>query len=118
MLARLAADENFDARIVGALVARLPALSIVTVAQAGLRGANDPAVLDWAAREERVLLSHDERTMPYFVFSRMDQGLPTPGVILVPDRLPIGTAVEELLLVVQALRRDEVAARGVVRLPL
>ena len=118
MLARLAADENFDARILAGLTARLPGLSVVTIEQADLRGAKDPGLLDWAAGEGRVLLTHDERTMPRFAYARMDAGLPMPGVILVPDQMEIGAAVADLCLVLQVMDPREMEARGVVRLPL
>jgi hypothetical protein len=46
---RLAADETFNADIVRGLLRRLSNLDIVRVQDAGLSGADDPAVLDWAA---------------------------------------------------------------------
>jgi predicted nuclease of predicted toxin-antitoxin system len=59
----LAVDENFDHHILRALVRRLPQIDALTVPTAGLAGADDPTVLAWAAREGRVLLTHDVRTM-------------------------------------------------------
>lgn len=118
MLDRLASDENFDARIVRGLKSRLPTLDLVSVEQAGLRAASDPEVLQWAAREGRVLLTHDERTMPRFAYARIDAGRPVPGVVLAPDRLAIGSALEDLLLLIEALEPEEMAQRVVVRLPL
>jgi predicted nuclease of predicted toxin-antitoxin system len=56
---RLAADENFNADIVRGLLRRLPDLDIVRVQDAGLSGADDTAVLEWAAREGRIVLTHD-----------------------------------------------------------
>jgi predicted nuclease of predicted toxin-antitoxin system len=114
----LAADENFDARIIAGLTARSPELNVVTIGHAGLRGAADSVVLEWAARENRVLLTHDERTMPAFAFARMDAQQPMPGVILVADRMPLGTAVEQLTLIALAMSPEEMESRGVVRLPL
>lgn len=118
MLGRLASDENFDARIVKGLRARLSPLDVVSVEGAGLRAATDPEVLAWAARERRVLLTHDERTMPRFAYARVDAGEALPGVVLVPDRLAIGRAVEDLALVIELMSPDEVMQRVVVRLPL
>jgi hypothetical protein len=46
---RLLADENFNGSIVCGLLRRLPGLDILTVQQAGLSGAGDPDVLEWAA---------------------------------------------------------------------
>ena len=48
---RLAADENFNNDIVRALRRHKPDIDIVSVQDAGLRGADDPTVLAWAASE-------------------------------------------------------------------
>lgn len=58
---RFAADENFNNDIVRGLRRRKPNLDVVRVQEAGLSGAVDPDVLEWAAREGRVLLTHDVR---------------------------------------------------------
>ncbi len=56
---RLAVDENFNNDIVRGLLRRKPELDIVRIQDVGLSGADDPTVLEWAARENRVLLTHD-----------------------------------------------------------
>jgi len=63
MTIRFLADENFDHRIVNGLQRRAPNLDITTVQQVGLRTLDDPTVLEWAAREGRILLTHDLATM-------------------------------------------------------
>lgn len=60
---RLAADENFNNDIVRGLWRRKSELDIVRIQDVGLSGADDPTVLEWAARERRVLLTHDVTTM-------------------------------------------------------
>jgi hypothetical protein len=52
---RLLADENLDGNIVRGLVRRLPDVDIVRVQDVGLSGVDDPAVLEWAAAEGRVM---------------------------------------------------------------
>ena len=59
----LAADENFNNDIIRGLLRRSPDLDIVRVQDAGLSGADDPAVREWAAREVRLLLTHDVTTI-------------------------------------------------------
>ena len=54
---RLAADENFNRDIVRGLLRRKPDLDIVRVQDAGLAGADDSSVLEWAAVQGRVVLS-------------------------------------------------------------
>jgi predicted nuclease of predicted toxin-antitoxin system len=53
------ADENFDNTIVRGLFRRHPKLDIVRVQDVGLSGKDDPTVLEWAAQEGRILLTHD-----------------------------------------------------------
>lgn len=114
---KLLADENFKEQIVNGLRRRLPGLDITTVREAGLLGYGDPEVLDWAADEGRVLLTHDTRTMKDFAYARVEAGAPMPGVLEVPDLQPIGSSIEELLLVVRLLEPDEIRDRAL-RLPL
>ena len=58
-------------------------------------------MLAWAARERRVLLSHDASTMTAAAYARIGRGEYTPGVIIIPQSLSLASALEELLLVAQ-----------------
>jgi hypothetical protein len=114
---RLLADENFNGRIVRGLLLREPELDLVRVQDTALSGAVDPDVLEWAAGEGRVLLTHDRETIPAYAFERVDAGLPMPGVVVADDNLAIGTAINDLLLF--ALCSDEGEWQGqVLYLPL
>ena len=59
MAIRFVADENFNNNIIRGLLRRHPDLDIVGIQDAGLSGADDPTVLEWAAQEKRILLTHD-----------------------------------------------------------
>jgi predicted nuclease of predicted toxin-antitoxin system len=61
---RLLADENFNGDIVRALLLRQPDLDIVRVQDVGLAGLDDPDILDWAAANDRIILTHDRATLP------------------------------------------------------
>ena len=61
---RFQSDENVDADIIAGLLRRQPAIDILTATQAGLLGQGDPLVLAYAADQGRILLTHDEKTMP------------------------------------------------------
>jgi hypothetical protein len=95
----LAADEDFDNRAVRGVLRREPNVNLLRVQDAGLSGACDPEVLEWAAREGRVLLSHDANTMIEHAKRRLKKGLPMPGLFIAPRDLPIGDVVEDVLLV-------------------
>jgi hypothetical protein len=92
------ADENFHGGIVRGLRRRRPELDIVRVQDTELLAADDPAVLEWAAQAGYILLTHDVETIIGFAYERVQAGLPMPGVFEVHRSMPIGQAIEELLL--------------------
>jgi hypothetical protein len=104
---RFAADENFNADIVRGLLRRLPDLDIVRVQDAGLSGADDPAVLEWAAREGRIVLTHDISTSVGFVLERIASGRPMPGVFAARSSGPIGSTIEDLVLLAECSVHEE-----------
>jgi hypothetical protein len=104
---RFAADENFNNDIVRGVRRRNPHVDIVRVQDAGLSGADDPAVLEWAAQAGRVLLTHDVATMTRYAYERVHKGLPMPGVFEVTRKVPIRVAIEELLLIAECSLEDE-----------
>jgi uncharacterized protein DUF5615 len=114
---RLLADENLDNDIVRAVLRREPSLDLVRVQDVGLDGVDDPRVLEWAAVEDRILVSHDVNTIPRHAYERVRRGERMPGVIIVPQRAAIARCVEDLLLVVECSSEGEWAGR-VLFLPL
>ena len=61
---RLVSDENFNGDIGRGLLRRHPELELVRVQDVGLMQRPDPDILEWAASQGRVLLSHDVSTVP------------------------------------------------------
>ena len=98
---RLAADENFNGDIVRGILRRMPHVDLVRVQDVGISGADDVTLLDWAAREGRVLLTHDVSTITRFAYERVRAGLAMPGVVEVSRTVPIGRAIEDILLLVE-----------------
>lgn len=96
-------DEDFNRRIVRGL----PRLDIVHVQDSGLITRPDTEVLEWAANENRVVLTHDVTTMSRHAFDRVNQGLPMPGLIEVSQDVPIGEAIEELVLIAECSLENE-----------
>jgi hypothetical protein len=76
----LAADENFNNDIVRGLLRRRSDLDIVRIQDVGLSGADDPTILEWAAQEGRVLLTHDVSTITHYAYERVRAGKSMPGV--------------------------------------
>jgi hypothetical protein len=114
---RLAADENFSGDVLRGLRRRVPDLDLVRVQDAGLSGADDAAVLAWAARDGRVLLTHDVRTLTAYANARVRSGQPMPGVVAVGRAVAVGHAIEDLILLAEASLEGELEDR-IVYLPL
>ena len=114
---RLAADEDFNRRIVRGIRRRNAEADILRAQEAGVGGSADPDVLAWAAAEGRVLLTHDASTMSGPAYGRVAAGLPMPGVLVVPQHMRVGVAIEEILLIVACSAEGEWEGQ-VVYLPL
>ena len=114
---RLAADENFHGPILRGLTRRAPAVDLLRVQDTSLLGADDPTLLEWAASEGRVLLTHDSKTLLGHAYKRVAAGLPMPGVILVNRGATVAQAVDDLLLVLACSIEGEYEGR-VVFIPL
>lgn len=93
---RLLTDENFNGTILRGLIRRLPELDIVRVQDVGLMNTDDPEILEWAANERRILLTHDVATITMYACQRVNQGLPMIGVVEVITKSPIGKIIDDL----------------------
>ena len=113
----LVADENFSWHVVRQLRLRNPAWDVVTVQEAGLTGASDPTILEWAAEEGRILLTHDFRTIPPLLYERMGAGEVTSGAILASNALGVGKTVSDIERIIERTSDQEWRGR-VVYLPL
>ena len=106
MKVRFQADADFNQDIVRAVRRWTPAVDFQTAHEAGLAGLGDEVVLERAAQEGRVLVSHDRRTMP-FHFATFITTKASAGVIIIPKNLSIRQAVEDLILIWEASEAEE-----------
>src|ERR1051326_7032488 len=104
---RLASDADFKGPVLRGLLRRRPGLDLVRVQDAGLRTAADAAILEWAATESRILLSHDRRTMRNAAIERVRLGQPMPGLFLMRKGFTIGEWIDAILLVDSCSEQDE-----------
>jgi hypothetical protein len=104
---QLAADENFNNNIVRGVLRRKPDTDIVRVQDVGLSGADDPRILNWAAQEGRVLLTHDVSTITKFAYERIEAGQAMPGVFEVSRTAPIGPVIDDLVLLIESSLEGE-----------
>ena len=97
---RLLIDQDLDHVILRGLLLRVPNVDVLTAHQVGLSNASDPEILAWAAEQERIVITHDRRTMPYHAASRIARAEKVAGVIIVSRQLPISQAINELEIIV------------------
>ena len=104
---RLLIDQDLDHDILRGLVRRIPRLDAVTAFEIGMSRATDPQLLTRAAQEERIIVTHDRKTMPKHVADLMALGGNIAGVFVVPRSLPLGQAIEDLELMITCSANDE-----------
>ena len=104
---KLVADENFNNDILRGILRRNPDLGILRIQDVGLSGADDPTVLEWAAKEGRILLTHDVQTITRYAYERVEAGQPMPGIFEVGRSVPVGTAIEDILLLAECSLEGE-----------
>jgi len=113
----LAADENFNNDIIRGLLRQKPSLDIVRIQDVGLSGADDPAILEWAAQEGRALLTHDVSTITLYAYKRIREGKLMAGIFEVSRDVSIGVAIEDILLLAEC-SLDEEWKNQILYLPL
>ena len=89
-----------------AVARRVPAIDFRTATSAGLAGLKDQDVLAIAGRDGRVLVTHDQATMPLH-FAEFVRSQQSPGVIVVPQHLPLRDAADDLILIWTATEPNE-----------
>jgi hypothetical protein len=95
---RLQADSDPKLAIVKAVRRREPSIDFASASDAGLEGVSDPELLELVARENRVLVSHDRRTMLNHFRNRLKAGKTSPGLLVASQGAPIGLVVDAIIL--------------------
>lgn len=114
---RFLADANLNKWIVDGCLRLEPTIDFLSANEANLWRVPDPKVLALAAEQNRILISHDTRTMPRHFGNFLQAHGSSPGLILVPQDLPIGKAIEDLVLIWGASDAYECENR-ILRIPL
>jgi uncharacterized protein DUF5615 len=106
MMPRFQADVHLNELILRAACRREPALVFHTAAAASLGGLPDPEVLERAAEEGCILVTHDIQIMPrhFAAFITTHQ---SAGRRLVPQRLSIAAVADDLLLIWSTMEAEE-----------
>lgn len=106
MRVRFQADADLNGLILKATLRREPSMDFQSAEAAKLVGLADSEVLALAARESRVLVTHDRKTMPTH-FAAFIRTASSPGVLVVPQKLQIARVLEDLVLIWAASEAEE-----------
>lgn len=106
MRVRFQADADLNLVIVLAVIRREPAVDFQTATAVGLPRRRDPEVLAIAAGEGRLLVTHDHKTMPTH-FAEFIAKESSPGLLVVPQHLPVSVVADDLLLLWGASEAEE-----------
>ena len=106
MSVRFQADADLNHIIVKATLRREPGIDFQIAHVANLAGVVDQEVLALAAQAGRVLVTHDRKTMPKN-FAEFIVHTSSSGVVVIPQKLPVRAAVEDLLLIGTASEAEE-----------
>ncbi len=104
---KLLTDEDYNNIILRGVLRRLPGLDVVRVQDVGLMNVHDSRVLAWAAKEGRIVLTHDVTTLLTEVYQRIAEGLPMPGVLASPQTMAVAPIINDLVFIVENSAEDE-----------
>ena len=106
MAIRFQADADLNQLLVSAVLRRESKINFQTAFQAKLANLDDPQVLEYARSEQRILVTHDRRTMPYH-FAEFIKESTSSGVIIVSQQISVHQFVEDILLIWSATEIDD-----------
>jgi predicted nuclease of predicted toxin-antitoxin system len=106
-LLKFLADENFNRIVISGALRIQPLLDIVHAQDVGLRQRPDAEILEWAAAQRRLVLTHDVSTMTKWAYRRMVEGKNCPEVLEIASLLSVPRAIEEILIVAECSREGE-----------
>lgn len=100
------ADADLNQAIVTGVIRRQPAINFQTATEAGLEGLKDAEVLALSAKQKRILVTHDRRTMPT-EFAEFMVNNQSSGVLIVSRKIALETVIEELILIWSVTTAEE-----------
>lgn len=106
MKVRFLADQNLNDDIISGVLRRLPEIDFETAYEADLEQASDAEVLSFAAREGKLLVTHDRKTMPIH-FGKLIETQNSAGVLIISQNCEVARAIEELIWVWEASEAEE-----------
>lgn len=106
MKPKFQADADLNQDIVTGVLRLAPEIDFQTATDAGFEGLTDENVLEIARSENRILVTHDRKTMPKH-FAAFVENNRCAGVLIVSKKLEVSRAIEELILIWAASEAEE-----------
>jgi hypothetical protein len=74
----------------------LPPVDIIGVRDVGIVATLDPLILEWAANNNRILITRDVSSMTDAAKARLASGLRMPGMLLILERASVREILESI----------------------
>jgi hypothetical protein len=104
---RFLADNDFKDAIIRGVRRRESAVEFVPLRDLGFQSRSDADILEFAAENGWIVVSHDVNTMTAEAFARVAAGQTMNGLLVAHQRNPIGPVIDDLLLIWQASEAEE-----------
>ena len=106
MQIKFQADADLNEDLVWGVRKAESLIDFQTANEANLHGLGDMIVLALAASENRILISHDRRTMPYH-FAEFIQTQTSSGVFILSKKFIFEQIIDDILLIWSASEAEE-----------
>lgn len=110
------ADADLNQAIVTGVIRRQQSINFQTATEADLEGLQDSEGLMLSAKQQRILVTHDRRTMPT-EFAEFITGNQSSGVLIISRKTALETVIEELMLIWSVSTAEEWINR-IAKIPL
>lgn len=109
MALRYLLDENINPVYKVQLVRHEASLVVRAVGEVGAppKGTLDPEILKWCDAYAFVLVTNNRKSMPGHLNEHLQAGGHVPGILILNPEMPMGDAIEALILIAQASLAEE-----------
>jgi predicted nuclease of predicted toxin-antitoxin system len=96
---RFLADHDLNEHIVHGVGRREPAIEFLRARDVELHERPDAEVLEYAADNQLIVVSHDVNTMSAEAYTRIRAGAPVAGLLMVNQSEPVGRVIDDMILI-------------------
>jgi hypothetical protein len=101
------ADHDLNEHIVHGVQRRDSAIMLLRAREAGVHERSDAEVLEYAAHNRLIVVSHDVNTMPATAYTRIRVGAPVAGLLMVRQSEPVRVIIDDLVLLGSTSKAEE-----------